>query len=91
MVDVPVLTDERTRKNYDRTWSLYPFEHPSAYWLRAGAWGMICTRCGAQEPACAEDFAPFVEQHLGCKLGHGLRVSTQREQARDLDTDPLFA
>lgn len=85
MVDVPVLTDERTRKSFDRTWSLYPFEHPSAYWLRAGAWGMVCTRCGSQEPAGADDFAPFVEQHLACPLGCGLRAPRVEQQ------DPLFA
>jgi len=108
MVDVPVLTDERTRKNYDRTWSLYPFEHPSAYWLRGGDYGLVCTRCGATEPATVEDegAVAFVDQHLKCKLGHGVRnapvsaicgqpsiPSTERGQADPVDdeVDPFFA
>lgn len=86
MVEAPVLTDERTRKNYDTTWSLYPFEHPSAYWLRGGPYGIVCTRCGATDTDLDHDFAPFVEQHLACPLGHGHKG--ERTRAPE---DPIFA
>lgn len=70
----PVLADPESRKRYDDQWQLYPYEHPNAYWLRGGQFGLVCTRCGESMSAHADvdDFASFVAKHLACPLGHGL-------------------
>lgn len=83
------MTEPLDRERYDRTWAVYPYEHPAAYWLRAGAHGMICTRCGKSEPASVSDegAVEFADQHLACPLGFGMRVP--RPSARP--SDPMFA
>lgn len=78
------------RRRHDDTWALFPFEHPSAYWLRAGEYGMLCLRCSSKESSLAEtgDFERFVEKHLACPLGFGLRAP---RAAAVHEADPLFA
>lgn len=85
----PILTDPEARKRYDDQWALYPHEHRSAYWLRGGAPGLICTRCGGtMSPASdVEDFEDFTAKHLSCPLGFGLDAPA--ELAHD-SHDPLF-
>lgn len=91
MTQVPVLQDPRTRDRYDVTWSLWPWEHPAAYWLRSNGNDVACTRCGAsttREPRSLDAdpeavAAAFVAVHLECPLGFGLRGSKPQ--------DPLFA
>jgi hypothetical protein len=85
----PVLTDPDARKRYDDTWARYPYENRDAYWLRAGAHGMVCTRCGGTIPGTCEvaDFEDFTAKHLHCPLGFGLDAPAALAQdARD----PLF-
>lgn len=88
----PVLDDPRTRDRYDRTWSLWPWEHPAAYWLRSNGTDIVCTRCGRStsgEPRHldsdpVEQAETFSRTHLRCPLGAGLRGP--RPEA----VDPLF-
>ena len=89
---IPVLDDDRTRKRYDTTWSLWPWEHPAAYWLRSNGVDIVCTRCGLStlsEPKAldadpVEHSEAFSRTHLQCRLGVGLRGS------RPEVVDPLF-
>jgi hypothetical protein len=91
MTEIPVLHDARTRDRYDTTWTLWPWEHPLAYWLRSNGNDVVCTRCGRAttgEPrpldSDPEEIARvFVSVHLECPLGCGLRGSQPR-------VDPLF-
>lgn len=81
-----------TRERHDATWALYPYEHPAAYWLRAGAEGIVCLRCGGTSPATLDeaDHEAFAAVHLACPLGFGLRDSKPRVR-RARPADPLFS
>jgi hypothetical protein len=82
------MVDPVSRERFDRTWALYPFEHPAAYWLRSNGETILCLRCSSRmEPvALGEDPAPvaqaFTDKHLSCPLGFGLRGPRP--------SDPLF-
>jgi hypothetical protein len=91
MTSIPVLNDPKTRDRYDTTWSLWPWEHPAAYWLRSNGNDVACTRCGrsttAEPRPLDEDpeaiAARFVALHLDCHLGAGLRATPR--------VDPVLA
>ena len=78
---IPVLHDARTRDRYDVTWSLWPWEHPAAYWLRSNGNDVVCTRCGrstlsegrALDSDPTEQAAAFARTHMECPIGCGLR------------------
>jgi hypothetical protein len=85
--------DALTRERFDRTWSLYPYEHPTAYWLRSDGRVILCLRCSSRmEPRLDEDpteqAEAFTSKHLSCPEGFGLRGSAPRAAHR---SDPLFA
>ncbi len=84
--------DPVTRERYDRTWAFFPWEHPSAHWLRSDGEIIVCLRCSSRTapPALGDDPAvaaqAFVDQHVLCPEGFGLRGSKPVPRR-----DPLFA
>lgn len=91
-----LIADERIREGYDRQWGMYPYEHPSFYWLRSDARVIICTRCSARfTPALGEDpesgAEGFSAKHASCALGKGFeRIKLADHVPPPPTPDPIF-
>ena len=87
------IMDPVRRKQHDKTWALYPFEHPAAFWLRSNGETILCLRCsGRMDPvSLGEDPEPvaqaFTSKHLACPEGFGFEKAAPKARP----ADPLFA
>ena len=92
--ELPEKPEPVNRKAYDDLHCMYPWEHPSAYWLRASVESgqILCTRCGlsiyqSEVAVLRASYPAFVELHMKCELGGFYGKDTHRGV---LVVDPIF-
>lgn len=89
-----VIADDRIREAYDRTWCMYPWQHPACYWLRSDGHVIICTRCSVRYTPSLGDVeheaTAFCEKHARCEMDLGDKKLRLGHVPPHVEADPIF-